>query len=214
MRIERVVADASPLIILFKSGLIHLLPQLFNEIVVTATVRQEVAAGGSADPAATGLARAAWAVLTLADRRMDWASQSTWLAEWFETRVSEWCMEQYLLLRCLSAANLGALLQMAPRQTNKAGGCARSSLPTLSSRAPPQRAPAWKIQTPFSLTCHLHSNCPGRLIVSTPPRVTRRRPRIQAASQAALCVTRQSASRYRTGANLQAPGIQYFHDSQ
>lgn len=62
MRIDRVVADASPLIILFKSGLINLLPQLFNEIVVTATVRQEVAAGGTADPAATGLARAAWAV--------------------------------------------------------------------------------------------------------------------------------------------------------
>ena len=33
MRIERVVVDASPLIILFKSVLTGLLPQLVNEIV-------------------------------------------------------------------------------------------------------------------------------------------------------------------------------------
>ena len=33
MRIERVVVDASPLSILFKSGCAGLLPQLLNEIV-------------------------------------------------------------------------------------------------------------------------------------------------------------------------------------
>ena len=42
MRIDRVVADASPLIILFKSGLAGLLPQLFSEIIVPAPVRLEV----------------------------------------------------------------------------------------------------------------------------------------------------------------------------
>ena len=62
MRIERVVVDASPLIILFKSGLAGLLPQLFTEIVVPATVRQEVMANGKNDPAVTGLASAAWAI--------------------------------------------------------------------------------------------------------------------------------------------------------
>ena len=61
MRIERVVVDASPLIILFKSGLAELLPQLFTEIVVPATVRREVLAGGQDDPAVIGLAGAAWA---------------------------------------------------------------------------------------------------------------------------------------------------------
>ena len=61
MRIERVVVDASPLIILFKSGLAGLLPQLFTEIVVPAAVRDEVMAGGSSDPAVAGLANATWA---------------------------------------------------------------------------------------------------------------------------------------------------------
>jgi len=61
MRIERVVVDASPLIVLFKSGLASLLPQLFTEIVVPATVRREVMAGGKDDPAVAGLANAAWA---------------------------------------------------------------------------------------------------------------------------------------------------------
>lgn len=62
MRIERVVADASPLIILFKSGLAGLLPQLFTEILVPATVRQEVMAEGKSDPAVIGLANAALAI--------------------------------------------------------------------------------------------------------------------------------------------------------
>ena len=42
MRIERVVVDASPLIVLFKSGLAELLPQLFSEVIVPASVRREV----------------------------------------------------------------------------------------------------------------------------------------------------------------------------
>ena len=63
MRIERVVVDASPLIILFKSGLAGLLPQLFTEIVVPSTVRDEVMAGGNSDPAVAGLANATWATV-------------------------------------------------------------------------------------------------------------------------------------------------------
>lgn len=62
MRIERVVADASPLIILFKSGLAGLLPQLFSEIIVPTPVRREVMAGPTGDPSVAGLGGAPWAM--------------------------------------------------------------------------------------------------------------------------------------------------------
>ena len=61
MRIERVVADASPLIILFKSSLAGLLPQLFSEIIVPTPVQREVMAGSPGDPSVTGLTAARWA---------------------------------------------------------------------------------------------------------------------------------------------------------
>lgn len=60
MRIERVVVDASPLIVLFKSGLADLLPGLFTEIVVPASVRREVMINGRDDAAINGLANASW----------------------------------------------------------------------------------------------------------------------------------------------------------
>ena len=50
MRIERVVVDASPLIILFKSGFAGLLPRLFPVVLVTEQVFAEVMAGGDAGP--------------------------------------------------------------------------------------------------------------------------------------------------------------------
>ncbi|MBI5050653.1 MAG: DUF3368 domain-containing protein [Nitrospirae bacterium] len=46
MRIERIVANTSPLICLIKSGLSELLPALFNEIVVPDKVHQEITAKG------------------------------------------------------------------------------------------------------------------------------------------------------------------------
>lgn len=61
MRIDRVVADASPLIVLFKSGLAGLLPGLFSEVVVPVPVRREVEAHGKVDAVSTGLANAGWA---------------------------------------------------------------------------------------------------------------------------------------------------------
>jgi predicted nucleic acid-binding protein len=60
VRIEKVVANASPLIILFKSGLANLLPQLFPEIAVPNGVFEEVIAGGPADSAAKALPETAW----------------------------------------------------------------------------------------------------------------------------------------------------------
>jgi len=49
MRIERVVVNASPLICLFKSGLLDLLPSLFTEIVVSDKVHQEIAVKSGVD---------------------------------------------------------------------------------------------------------------------------------------------------------------------
>ena len=45
MQIEKVVVNASPLILLFKSGLEDLLPQLFSTIIVPKAVWSEVAQG-------------------------------------------------------------------------------------------------------------------------------------------------------------------------
>ena len=87
MRIERVVVDASPLIILFKSGLAGLLPQLFAEIVVPATVRDEVMAGGSSDPAVAGLANATWA--TAVDETRQYRPSSP-LGIWMQASRARW----------------------------------------------------------------------------------------------------------------------------
>lgn len=61
MKTERVVVNASPLIVLFKSGLADLLPALFTEIIVPQSVWDEVIVGGEADSAARALPAAAWA---------------------------------------------------------------------------------------------------------------------------------------------------------
>jgi len=58
---DRVVLNASPLIVLFKANLSYLLPQLFTEILVPGAVWDEVAAGGPTDMAAQGLATIDWA---------------------------------------------------------------------------------------------------------------------------------------------------------
>lgn len=44
MPIDRVVINASPLIVLFKSGQAELLPRLFNEILIPQAVWEEVTA--------------------------------------------------------------------------------------------------------------------------------------------------------------------------
>jgi len=42
MRIEKVVINSSPLIVLFRSGQADLLPQLFRDIILPKSVYQEV----------------------------------------------------------------------------------------------------------------------------------------------------------------------------
>jgi predicted nucleic acid-binding protein len=65
MRIERVVINASPLITLFKSQLVSLLPQLFTHIVLPQGVFNEITASQYIDdPAAKGLPQTTWIEVT------------------------------------------------------------------------------------------------------------------------------------------------------
>lgn len=61
MKSDRVVVNASPLIVLFKADLAHLLPRVFTEVLVPGAVWDEVIAGGATDMAAQGLATIDWA---------------------------------------------------------------------------------------------------------------------------------------------------------
>jgi predicted nucleic acid-binding protein len=60
VKIDRIVVNASPLIVLFKAGLSELLPQLFTEIMVPSAVWNEILAGGATDVAARALPTTAW----------------------------------------------------------------------------------------------------------------------------------------------------------
>ncbi len=62
MRIERVVVNASPLITLFRSGQDHLLPRLFDRIVVPEAVWTEVVVTDLADAASRELGRRGWPI--------------------------------------------------------------------------------------------------------------------------------------------------------
>ncbi|MBC2696675.1 MAG: DUF3368 domain-containing protein [Desulfobacteraceae bacterium] len=61
MRIERVVINASPLIILFRGHLESLLPGLFGEICIPEAVWSEVIGGGYRDESVSGLINVKWA---------------------------------------------------------------------------------------------------------------------------------------------------------
>jgi predicted nucleic acid-binding protein len=58
---DRVVVNASPLIVLFKADLAHLLPRVFTEVLVPGAVWDEVIGGGPKDMAAQGLLTIDWA---------------------------------------------------------------------------------------------------------------------------------------------------------
>lgn len=60
MKIDRIVVNASPLIVLFKAGLSDLLPQLFTDIRIPNAVWNEILAGGATDAAARALPTTAW----------------------------------------------------------------------------------------------------------------------------------------------------------
>lgn len=62
MRIEIIVVNSSPLIVLFKSGQADLIPKLFSEVVVPEQVYAEVLAGKEDDPARISLPRTEWVI--------------------------------------------------------------------------------------------------------------------------------------------------------
>lgn len=98
MRIERVVVNASPLIVLLRGGQGELLPQLFNEIVIPEVVWQEVVAGGHMDRAVSELQLVPWA-------------KPTPVA--FSTRISAWNLgagESAVLTFALERARYRAVL--------------------------------------------------------------------------------------------------------
>jgi predicted nucleic acid-binding protein len=61
VKIDRVVVNASPLIVLFKAQLADLLPQLFAEVLVPSAVWSEVIASDDSDAAAQQLPLSTWA---------------------------------------------------------------------------------------------------------------------------------------------------------
>lgn len=62
MRIDSVVINASPLITLFRSGQAHILPQLFNRIIVPQAVWQEVVLDDWDDAPVRKLRQQTWPV--------------------------------------------------------------------------------------------------------------------------------------------------------
>ena len=116
MRIERVVADASPLIILFKSGLAGLLPRLFSEIIVPAPVWQEIMAGPPEDPAVAGLRNARWAAshqeLPVPPLITAWdlgAGESSVLAHAFQAHDTRVLLDDRAGRKCAKALNIRSL---------------------------------------------------------------------------------------------------------
>ena len=62
MRIEKVVVNSSPLIVLFRSGQADLMHRLFNEVIVPEQVYAEVLAGRKDDTARILLPRTNWVI--------------------------------------------------------------------------------------------------------------------------------------------------------
>jgi len=60
MRIEKVVVNSSPLIVLFRSGQAELLPQMFKSILVPEQVYQEIVLEGPLDEVKRMLPNASW----------------------------------------------------------------------------------------------------------------------------------------------------------
>lgn len=74
--IDRVIINASPLIVLFKSQQAELLPQLFTEILVPAAVWNEITAAGQNDVASRQLPSTPWV------QRVEIASVAPEVAAW------------------------------------------------------------------------------------------------------------------------------------
>jgi predicted nucleic acid-binding protein len=75
MPVEKIVINASPLILLCNSGLSHILPELFHDIVVPDAVREEILNGPHQDRAVRILPTLSWL-------RQKKVSQNTKVVRW------------------------------------------------------------------------------------------------------------------------------------
>ncbi|MCI5149650.1 MAG: DUF3368 domain-containing protein [Candidatus Electrothrix sp. MAN1_4] len=62
MPVEKIVINASPLILLCNSNLSHILPELFQEIILPDAVRDEILSGPHQDRAASMLSTLPWLI--------------------------------------------------------------------------------------------------------------------------------------------------------
>lgn len=81
MLIEKVVVNSSPLIVLFRSGFSHLLPNLFSNIIVPEQVYNEVIVTGKVDTVTNELPKSNWVELTAIDINLSVASWNLGLGE-------------------------------------------------------------------------------------------------------------------------------------
>lgn len=127
MPIERIVVNASPLIVLLRSGQASLLPQLFREIVIPKAVWHEVVAGGHLDQAASALQAALWAKPTpvvLSPRLTVWnlgVGESTVLTFALENPAYRAVLDDRAARRCartlgINILGTGGVLVLAKRR--------------------------------------------------------------------------------------------------
>jgi predicted nucleic acid-binding protein len=115
MLIDQVVVNASPLIILFKSQQSQLLPDLFREIIVPATVWDEVTTGSKQDIAAQQLPKADWVKrieVAIAPEILVWsldAGESTVLSFALQNPTYRAMVDDAAARRCARTLNIAAL---------------------------------------------------------------------------------------------------------
>lgn len=127
MLIDQVVVNASPLITLFKSQQSQLLPALFREIIVPATVWDEVTTGGKQDIAAQQLPKANWVKrveVAIAPEILVWsldAGESTVLSFALQNPTYRAMVDDAAARRCARTLNIatlgtGGMLVLAKRR--------------------------------------------------------------------------------------------------
>jgi predicted nucleic acid-binding protein len=91
---NKIVINTSPLIVLFKSQLVYLLPELFTEIIVPSGVWDEIVEAGKTDTASRQLPISSWA------KRVTLTSLSSLILAWGldrgESEVLSFALERLL----------------------------------------------------------------------------------------------------------------------
>jgi len=127
MRIERVVVNSSPLIVLFRSGQAELLQQMFSTVVVPQQVYQEVVIDGPNDEAQKLLPNVPWISITKVNPRLEiaaWnlgAGEASVFSFAYENPGYRAIVDDLAARRCASALGIktlgtGGLLVLAKRR--------------------------------------------------------------------------------------------------